>query len=361
MNIVIFAGGVGTRLWPLSRKRSPKQFEKVVGDKSTLQLAVDRILPAFPAKNIYISTNKEYVPIVRRQLPDIPPEHIVGEPAMRDVGPAVGLMTAILHKEAPRTPMAILWSDHLVKNEELFRQALKTAEDAVKTEPSKIVFIAQKARFASQNLGWIECGSVRKKVNRMPLYSFVKLKYRPDEKTAEHFFASGRHAWNLGYFVTTPAFLWKKYEEFVPDLYHSLHSIRDAWGTKKQDEAIGSIYPGLEKIHFDNAILECLNPSEAYVISDDFQWSDIGAWEALKDALQKNPSENVILGNVLVKDSKDCLVYNYNNKQILITIDLDGFLVVNTGDVTLVCRKDSVPKIKKIVESMSGTEKDYLT
>lgn len=299
--------------------------------------------------------------MVRKQLPQIPEHHVIGEPVMRDVGPAVGLAAAILTKVAPETPMAILWSDHLVRKEELFRKILETAEQVVKKERDKVVFIAQKPRFASQNLGWITYGPQVQLLNGVPLNAFVGFKYRPDLPTAEKYFTSGNHAWNLGYFVTTPAFLFKKYKEFVPEMHKQLAVLQNAWGTPAWDATLQKIYPTLEKIHFDNAILEKLKTHEAYVISEDLAWSDIGAWEALKEALQESPTHNVTNGNVLVQDSNDSLVYNYNNKQLLVAIDLSGMLVINTADVTVVCKKESVPKIKKLVESMNGTPHEHLT
>lgn len=361
MNIVIFAGGVGTRLWPLSRKKSPKQFEKVVGDKSTLQLAVSRLLPSFSAKDLYIASNKQYTSLISQQLPEIAPDHIIGEPTMRDVGPAVGLATAILVKEAPHTPMAILWSDHLVRNVELFNTTLKTAEEVIKKESERIVFIAQKPRFASQNLGWIKFGGTLKKKGLTEFKSFDGFKYRPDEKTAQEFFQSGHYAWNLGYFVTTPLFLWRKFEQFAPGMFEKLMAIQSAWKKPTWDEVLEEVYPTLEKISFDNAILEKLEHKEAYVVSEDLRWSDIGAWEALKEALQESQNENVTQGNVMIKDTRDSLVYNYNGDQLVVSIDGDGLLVINTHDVTLVCKKESVPKIKTLVESLAGTEHEHLT
>src|SRR5258705_6943096 len=158
MKIVIFAGGIGARLWPLSRKNTPKQFEKILGNKSTLQLAADRLLPDFSWKDLYVATGKAHVDLVKDQLPNIIKEHIIGEPEMRDVGPAVGLMTGILTKDAPDEPMAILWSDHLVKKEEHFRKILQTAGEVVKNDTERIIFVAQKPRFARKNLGWIDHG-----------------------------------------------------------------------------------------------------------------------------------------------------------------------------------------------------------
>ncbi|RJR30290.1 hypothetical protein C4564_00885 [Candidatus Microgenomates bacterium] len=359
MRAVIFAGGVGTRLWPLSRKKSPKQFEKIIGDKSTLQEAAMRLLPDFSWNEIYISTGSAYLDIVRSQLDQIPRDHVIGEPMMRDVGPAVGLITAILAKEAPMEPMVILWSDHLVKKAEVFRKILKTAGEIIEKDPNKIIFVSQKPRFASENLGWIEYGKKAITQNGFEFCEFVDFQYRPDKKTAKRYLESGKHAWNLGYFVTTPRFLWEQYRRFAPNLFQGLVKIQSAWGTADYEKVLDQEYPKLESIAFDNAILEKLDPSQALVISENIGWSDVGAWEALKEALQESDENNVTHGKVLTNDTKDSLIYNYTD-QMLVTIDLEDFLVVNTSDVVLVTKKDSVPKIKKLVESLNGTEHEDL-
>src|SRR3989344_3620327 len=172
MRVVIFAGGVGTRLWPLSRKHTPKQFEKIIGDKSTLQLAVDRVRPIFKPSEIYISSGEAYKDIIYKQLPDIPRDNIILEPIMRDVGAAVGLITALFAKVAPDEPFIILWSDHLVKNESLFREVLLVVGKILQAEKDKIIFIGQRSRFASQNLGWIELGEKVKRINSLSVFEF---------------------------------------------------------------------------------------------------------------------------------------------------------------------------------------------
>jgi mannose-1-phosphate guanylyltransferase len=361
MKIVIFAGGVGTRLWPLSRKNTPKQFEKIVGDKSMLQIAVDKLFPEFKWEDIYISTGIQYENLVKSQLPQLPSQNVIVEPEMRDVGPAVGLITALFVKESPDEPIALLWgSDHLVKEEEFFRNALKVAEKIVLKDPNKIVFIGQKPRFASQNLGYIEFGKEVEEVDKIPVFQFVGFKYRPHLSVAEKFLKDGHHSWNLGYFVTTPKFLWKLFEEFSPELHSKLKEIHSSYLTDNYKKVLEQIYPTIEKISFDNAILEKLDPKYASVLSVDIGWSDIGAWEALKEALSEKEDENVTKGKVMLEDSSDTLVFNFTN-QLAVGIDLEKMLVINTEDVLLVCPKDSVPKIKKLVESLNGTENENLT
>lgn len=360
MKIVIFAGGVGTRLWPLSRKKTPKQFEKIINNQSTLQLAVDRLRPFFSFNDIYISTGQKYVSLVKKQLPEIPEKNIIGEPVMKDVGPAVGLVTAILAKDFPNEPMAILWSDHLIKKVNLFLKILKLAERIINKKNNKIIFIGQKPRFASSNLGWIESGKKIKEIEDLPIFEFEYLRYRPEPALAEEYFKSSHHSWNPGYFVTTPKFLWKLYQRFVPTIFTGLSEIQKSLKTKQFNQVLNRIYPSFDKISFDNAILEQLDSKDGLVISADLGWSDVGAWEALKEALQGRQEDNVTYGKVYPKDTKDCLIYNFSN-QTVFTIDLDKMLVISTPDVILVCPKNSVPKIKKLVESLDGTEYEKLT
>ncbi len=361
MKIVIFAGGVGSRLWPLSRKNTPKQFEKIVGDKSMLQIAVNKLFPDFGWNDIYISTGKSYSEMIQKQLPELPSENIIIEPEMRDVGPAVGLITALFSKINPDEPMALLWgSDHLVKKEEIFRKTLKVAEKIVADNNKKMIFIGQEPRFASQNLGYIGFGKKIKEISGFPVFEFNGFEYRPDLKTAQKYLADKHHSWNLGYFVTTPKFLWELFEKHAPDLYMKLKKIKDAYKTEKYEKILKEVYPTIEKISFDNAILEKMDKKYAEVISVDIGWSDIGAWEALKEALSEREDQNVTKGKVLIEDSRDTLLFNYTD-QLAVGIDLESLLVINTEDVLLVCPKESVPKIKKLVESLKGTDHEHLT
>jgi mannose-1-phosphate guanylyltransferase len=179
-------------------------------------------------------------------------------------------------------------------------------------------------------------------------------------ETAEKFHASESHFWNPGYFGTTPEFLFSLYEKFAPAMHAELVKIQDAWGTPNFESTLNEIYPTLERISFDNLILEKIDPSDGFVLGADLGWSDVGAWEQLKEALVEEEEDNATRGKVLLTDSKDSLVFNYTD-QMTVGIDLESLLVINTEDVLLVCPKDSVPKIKKLVESLTGTPNENLT
>ncbi len=361
MKAVIFAGGAGTRLWPLSRKKSPKQFERIIGDKSTLQLAVERLRPEFKYEDIYISTNSAYKETIHKQLPDIPDENYFLEPEKKDVGPAIALVMGILQKKHPHEPLAILWSDHLVKEVHLFKKILKAAGEHIQKKPNSLVFIAHKPRFASANLGYIHMGKKTHENDMISFYAYEGCKYRPDQKTADSYFKSGKYAWNLGYFVTTPHFIWRAYERFTPQLFEDVKKIVDAYETKEYPVVLKKVYSSLEKINFDNAILEKLDKESACVIVEDIGWSDIGAWEAVKEAMEQYPYENIIRGRVYLEHVRDTLIYNYEDKKLIVGIDLDEHIIVNTKDVLLIAKKSSVGKIKTLVENFEGTENEDLT
>jgi mannose-1-phosphate guanylyltransferase len=352
---VIFAGGIGTRMWPLSRQSTPKQFERIIGTKSTLQLAVDRIKDVFGYNNIFISTGKRYIPVVKKQLPEIPVKNVIGEPEMRDVGPAVGYLMSILAKDDPTAPVAILWSDHIMRNEDKFREILLIGSIYIKKHPNVFLLIGQKPRFASQNLGWIESGKEIEKINSLSIHEFKSWHYRPDMDTAKRYFSDNKYSWNPGYFIVTPRFVFEQFEKHAPDLYSGLKQLQKSYGTSRHAKDLKQIYPKFEKISFDNAIMEKIDQHQAVVVSADLGWSDVGAWEALKEVLQTKEGENVVKGNVVLRNTNDSLVYSYTD-QLVTAIDLEGMVVVITPDVILICPQNSIPEVKKQLKEFEGTE-----
>ena len=324
-----------------------------------MQQTVERLQPEFSPQDIFIATGKRYEEIVKKQLPQIKPENFIFEPEMRDVGPAIGLVAYALAKKFPDTPMAILWSDHMVKNIDAFKQTLRLAEEKISKKESNFVFIAQKARFANQNMGWIEVGSEIEEKNGVHSYRFKKLLYRPSLEEAKTFFADKNFVWNLGYFVTVPSHLVSLYEKYAPHLSGRLKLLQESWGSKSFEKTLQQHYPTFERTSFDDLILMKMESDGILVISADLGWSDVGAWESLKEALAQTVEENVTKGKVLLETSQDSLLFNYTD-QLIVGIDLDQMLVINTKDVLLICPKEGVPKIKKLVESLSDSELSHL-
>ena len=360
MKAIVFAGGIGTRMWPLSRKKSPKQFEPIIDNQSTLQLTVDRLRPEFAPENIYISTGIQYVPLIKKQLPFIPEKNIIGEPEMRDVGPAVGYLMAIIAKTDPNSPVAIIWSDHLIKRVDIFKNAILTGGEYLLKNPDKYVFIGQKPRFANQNLGWIEYGATLGHQNGLTLNSFQSWYYRPPLAKAKAFFADGKHAWNPGYFVVTPQTVLKAYQKEAPGLFKDLMTLKASYGTPSHSSQLQQLYPKFEKISFDDLIIVKVPKDKAIVLSVDMEWSDVGTWEALKEALKPDKKANLTHGQVVAYDTQDSVIYGFTS-QLVTTIDLEDMVVVVTKDTILVTKQASIPKIKAMLKSFAGTKLEKYT
>lgn len=343
MKIVIFAGGAGTRLWPLSRENSPKQFDKFFDGKSTIQLAYDRVAPAFGAQNIYVQTTTKYAEDIKNQLPELPAENIFLEPERRDVGPAVCYTINELNKMSYDGPLAIIWADHLMDRVDEFRKALQNGEKLINADPQRFIFLAEKSRFSNNNLGWMKVGERKGEIDGKEYYGFEGWKYKPEKELCDKMFASGEYFWNPGYFMTSVAFLKECYQKLAPEIY---------------EKVVSGNYAQAPKVSFDNAIIEKMDLSSAVILKTDMGWSDPGTLYALKEALAKNSADNVIRGNVIDFETKDSLVYNLEEEKILATVGLEGMVVVNMKDAIVVVPKDKVVHISDLVKEMKNRKLD---
>lgn len=350
MKLLIFAGGAGTRLWPLSRKNSPKQFRPIFNNKSTLQLALERVT-SFGLENVVVSTNKNYVDLIKQQLPQLKTEQIVGEPEKRNLAPAVGFNLVKLRKQGYKGPIAILWADQLMEKIDNFVAVLKRAESLVTKDPTKLVFIGEKARYAENNLGWIHLG---KKLEE-GMFEFLEWTYKPEMERCKKIFASGEWVWNPGYFIMDLDKALGLYQEHLPEMYKQLTEIEEDLETKREEKTIEQIYPAMESIAFDR-LIEKVPSEQAVVLPTDLGWSDPGTLYAFKEALVGQGEQNLIQGLVETLDTKDCLIINEEDNKLVATIGIDGVMVVNTPDALIVVSKEKVVQISKLVEELGKKE-----
>ncbi len=353
MKIVIFCGGAGTRFWPLSRKALPKQFDTTIfNHKSTFQMAIERILPSTKPDDIYVATNDSLSHFITDQFKDIKPSNLILEPAFRDLAPAVGLVANILNIRDPDDPFSIIWSDHIVEKPQVFREMLKKAEKLIRSKKAGIIFYGHKPRFANENLGWISHSETVEKEENVTTHKFISWKYRPNREDAQDLFDSKKASWNLGYWTTTPKFLVEKYKVLAPEMQKGLERIVKYYKTANYNKELKKIYPHLEKISFDDKIVNFIKPYEALVLVSDIGWSDPGTLYALKESLQKSFKDNVMIGSGIDLDSTDCLVFNRNRKLLTATLGLTGHIVIVTDDVVFVCPKEKVPEIKALIKKL---------
>lgn len=353
LKVVVFCGGVGTRLWPLSREKTPKQFLNIIGEQTLLQNTVyNRLRPEIPWEDIYLSTGRCYLEEVKREIPEVLPGNLILEPVMRDTGPAVALAMAKIGQKYPHSPVAVLWQDHLVKNVSLFKEVLFKAAELVRKK-TKLVYIAIPPRFASVNLGYIKTGNLVKEEGEMRIYKFAGFTEKPDLKTAESFLKEGDYFWNPGYFVTTPQFLLEVFRSQKNhfDIYDGVERIRNSLGTPSEEQVLSEVFPKMNKVAVDYVVHENLPYDNALVVVGDIGWSDIGEWRALKEALEKSPEDNIIKGEVVNHDSFGCLVYSFS-KKLIATVGLKNTIIVDTNDVTLVCSAEKAAEVKKLVAKL---------
>lgn len=347
---IIMAGGGGTRLWPLSRQSKPKQMLQLIGERSLYRIAVDRLADIFPAERILVVTVADQAAELRRQTPAIPEENFILEPLPRGTASVVGLAGVVLKKRHPQAVMAVLTADHFIGNEQKFARLLEAAYRVALD--GYLVTLGITPNSPATGYGYIQRGEFIGKYEGLNVYHALRFKEKPEEAQAREMLAGGDHAWNSGMFVWQVSQILGEISRQMPDLSSSLDVISEAWNTKNHQQVLDLEWGLIKPETIDFGIME--GASEVAVIpAEGLKWSDVGSWDSLFEVLETDQAGNIVIGGEHIgMETRDTLVYAKHGQRLIVTIGIDDLVVVDTGDVLLVCHKNDTQKVRQIVNQL---------
>ena len=347
MFAVIMAGGKGSRFWPRSRENMPKHLLDILGERTIIRKTIDRIRPLVPAERILIVTGRGHAAELIRQLPDIPTENILIEPFGRNTAPCIGLAALHVLKRGADAVMLVLPSDHRIGNEPIFREVLDAAAAAA-TGGESLITIGIRPTGPETGYGYIEQGDLVSTSGNEKIYRVRSIREKPPREQAEQFLRQGGFSWNSGMFVWKASAILKAIERFLPDLHRGLIRIREALGTNREEEVVGTIYAGLQSVSIDYGVME--KAKDVLVIPADFDWSDVGSWDTLWEVSEKDANGIAARGNFIGIDAADSLVHSPG--KLVALVGVRDLLVVETDDALLVCRRGRSQDIRGLVEAI---------
>lgn len=359
--VVILAGGGGTRLWPKSRKKTPKQFLKLTGKDSMIQLTASRVTKLVPWDHVIVVTNELYKKDVAQQLPEVPPEHIICEPEKRDT--ALAMLTGSLFAKSldPDAVIVNAASDHVVEDEAEFIRVMKAAVK-VATDKQDIVTVGITPTFPSTGFGYIKIGHELKKVDRgLNVFKVDSFTEKPNQPTARAFISTGKYFWNANMYVWAADTIIEAFEQHMPSLYKHSQPLLKNTG-KAFHEALAGVYEKAESISIDYAVSE--KADNLVLIPGDFGWNDVGDWKVVYDLGTKNLAGNVIIGegeevHTLAVNAHDNLVHT--DKRLVAVSGVSDMIIIDTPEILMIVPKSKSQDVKKIVERLKEEDqKEYL-
>ena len=351
--VAIMAGGIGSRFWPMSRTDFPKQFLDILNTGRTLiQATYDRFLQFIPAENIYIVTAAQYCDIVVKQLPELNPDNILCEPSRKNTAPCIAYIAYKLNQLNPNANLICAPADHLITDAEQFK---KICHDALHftSHIKALLTLGIKPTNPNTGYGYIQYESFAVSENVYKVKTFTE---KPDTELAKTFVASGDFLWNAGIFVWQVKTIIKAFEKYLPEMHEVFDAEKNNFNTKKEPAAIERIYPQCTNISIDYGVME--KADNVYIIPSSFGWSDLGTWASAYDTFERDYLGNAVGGNnVIVIDATKNMVHADHKKLVLLQ-GLDDFIVVDTKDVLMICKKDKEQEIKEYVAEIKRNKGD---
>ncbi len=355
---VIMAGGVGSRLWPRSRRTSPKQFLDLLGPRTMLQETVERMAPLTPLERVLVVVSEDHARTVRSQIPGLPEENIVVEPGPRGTAPCAGLAAVVVQQRDPEAVMAVCPADHLITDAGGFRQAIGAA--AQLAQDDYLVTLGIAPDHPHTGYGYIQRSAPLGERNGLPTFQVRRFTEKPDQVTAQGFVDSGEYYWNGGIFVWRAATILAEMETLLPLLHTELQSVARAWASPQRGEVLDAGWDRVPRTTIDYGIME--QAQRVAVVPVDIGWDDVGNWATLSGLVEGDEAGNVVRGDCrpLLLETTDTYVYASAGR-LVATVGLEGFVVIDTPDALLVCPKDQAQDVRDVVERLKADGlKEYL-
>jgi mannose-1-phosphate guanylyltransferase len=356
---VIMAGGGGTRLWPLSRKSRPKQMLRIIGGKTLFQMSVDRLLPLIPPERILVVTVEAQSAQLQEQAPSIPRENFLLEPEPKGTASVIGLAAIHLHHKAHDNVMAVVTADHFIQNEDRFRELLKVGYEVAMQD--ELVTLGITPTYAATGYGYIQQGEKVGEYDHFSVFRALTFKEKPHSDLAEQYLESGEYAWNSGMFVWKVDRILGEIERLMPPLFQGLRHIQEAFDSTGYHSALAKVWSDLRTETIDYGVMEraqrvCVIPA------DGLGWLDIGGWDRLFEVLEADANGNLVLAEDTVSiDVTHSLIYQEqqtDSSRLIALIGLHDLILVDTGEIVLVCPRHRAEEVKAIVKKLSEEKKE---
>lgn len=361
LHAMIMAGGGGTRFWPRSRSRRPKQFLTFSGDRTLLQGTVDRVAAQIPPERTWVITGEAYVAETRKQLPELPAANVIGEPEGRDTAPCVGLGAAIIGKVDPEATIAVMPADHAIEPVQEFRRALHAAEQFATDFPDKLITFGIRPTFPSTGYGYIQRGEPAGSRQNVSAAHVVEFAEKPNAETAERFVAGGGYDWNSGIFVWKPRTILNELHARKAELHATVLRIAEAWGNPAWESVFRANYKAAEKISIDKAVMEKAGKEgKVLVLSAPYTWDDVGSWLALERRNPQDAEHNTVQANHCGIQTQRCVIVG-DPDRLIATYGVSDLLIVQDGNAVLVADRKFEDKVKEIVDKLKNTGRGEYT
>ena len=344
-HLVIMAGGVGSRFWPMSTAQHPKQFIDVLGvGKTLLQLTVERFGQLIPAQNIWVVTNRSYVDIVHEQLPGIPFSNILCEPCRRNTAPCIAYVSWRIKSQDAKANIVVTPADHIVTNVQEFQRIISTCMEFT-ADSDAIITLGMKPSRPETGYGYIQADLSTPSLRNKQIYRVDSFREKPDLQTAQQYIKKNNYFWNAGIFIWNVSTIINAFRIYQPRISRIFESLETVYGTPDEQAAIDERFPQCENISVDYAIME--KAEEIFVCPADFGWSDLGTWGSL---LQQSPHDlygNAAIGpDIQLFESRGCIVHTMHERRVVIQ-GLDGYIVAENNDTLLICKLSEEQRIKQ--------------